>query len=319
MDKAAAGRGFFLIEIERLTKVYARTEHVALRDVSLRIRRGRVFGLLGPNGAGKTTLISILAGLVPKSEGRVLVDGLDLDREPERIKRLIGLVPQHLAFYPTLTVRENLEFYAGILGQRGALRRERIDDCVAVADLGRHLDRCADTLSGGLKRRLNLAIGLLNRPALLFLDEPTVGIDPQSRHFILQSLLALKDAGMTIVYTSHYLEEVRQICDDLAIIDAGRIVAGGTLAELLAADGDTLRFELEEALDEAGQGLLGEMLAAPVRREGAGRFAARVPPEAVERLLNGLRERGLRLRSLHYGSQDLERLYLSLTSTEPRD
>lgn len=309
-----------MIQIEHLSKVYVRPRHVALRDVSLHIPRGRVFGLLGPNGAGKTTLISILAGILPKSGGRVLVDGLDLDREPARIKSLIGFVPQHLAFYPTLTARENLDFYAGVLGFKGAARRARIDECAAITDLGKHLDRRAGTFSGGLKRRLNFAIGLLNKPALLFLDEPTVGIDPQSRHFILQSLLALKAAGMTIIYTSHYLEEVQQICDELAIIDAGRIVVQGPMVELLdRSGGDSLRFELDAPLDESGLTALSAQLSAPVQRDGPNAFAVSASPEAIERLLAYLRGQGLVLRNLRYGAQDLEQVYLRLTNAGLRE
>jgi len=193
-----------------------------LDGVSLAIPDGSIFGLLGPNGAGKTTLISILCGLRRPAAGRVAVE-----------RRAIGLVPQELAFYPMLTVRENLGFFGGVQNLGGARLRERLDAVVAFARLEGVLERRAAELSGGLKRRLNLAIGLLTEPDLVLLDEPTVGVDPQSRAFLLESIGALRSPARHILYTSHYMEEVQAICDHVAIIDAGRVLAAGPLAAVL--------------------------------------------------------------------------------------
>ena len=223
-----------LIEISGVSKVYPRAPAPALDRVTLAIPDACIFGLLGPNGAGKTTLLSVLLGLVRKDAGTGQIAGHDMDRELPAIRRLCGFAPQDLAFYPMLTVDENLRFYAAAGGLSGALLRERIRSAVDTGLLREHLDRRADELSGGLKRRLNLALSLLHAPRILFLDEPTVGLDPQSRAFILDVIRALRDRGLTVVYTSHYMDEVQQICDRIAVLDHGRVLAEGRLSELLS-------------------------------------------------------------------------------------
>ena len=223
-----------LVEISGVAKRYRDAETRALDGVNLAIGEGALFGLLGPNGAGKTTLISILLGLVRKDAGSVRIAGHDLDADLAAARRLCGLAPQDFGFYPTLTVEENLRFYAGAGGLAGATLAERLDFALATAQLGEHRAKRARDLSGGLKRRLNLALGLLHAPRLLVLDEPTVGVDPQSRAFILDTVRKLRDErGVTVLYTSHYMDEVQQLCDRVAILDAGRVLAEGSLAELL--------------------------------------------------------------------------------------
>jgi ABC-2 type transport system ATP-binding protein len=223
-----------LIEIDGVAKRYRHAETRALDGVSLSIEPGTIFGLLGPNGAGKTTLISVLLGLVRKDEGRVRVAGRDMDRELPAIRRLCGLAPQELGFYPMLTVEENLRFYGAAGGLAGAALTERVGFACATAQLEQQRRKRAGVLSGGLKRRLNLALSLLHAPRILVLDEPTVGVDPQSRAFILGVIRRLRDEqGLTVIYTSHYMEEVQELCDRVAIMDHGRVLAAGTLAELL--------------------------------------------------------------------------------------
>ncbi len=314
--------GSELIKIQSLSKTYPGSSSPALDSVSLHIGRGMLFGLLGPNGAGKTTLLSVLVGLVRRDDGDVQVDGLDIDRDLAAIKRIFGFVPQDLAFYPMLTVAENLDFFAGVWGVDKARRRQRIADAVETADLGRYLDKRAETLSGGLKRRLNLACGLLNKPGILCLDEPTVGIDPQSRHFILESIRRLAESGMTVIYTSHYMEEVQQLCDHVAIIDQGRILADGPMDELLntgAGSGSTLRVGFGPEVD-------GEALARAATRLGAQLAGRREvvmdvssPEEAVRTLAGRLGEGLPPIQALHYGHRDLEELFLSLTGKRLRD
>jgi ABC-2 type transport system ATP-binding protein len=212
-----------MIEVEGLVKRYG--ERAAVDGISFSVSQGELFGLLGPNGAGKTTTLSILATLLPFDAGRVTLGGHALPREAERLKPLIGLVPQDLALYPPLSAWENLAFFGRIYGLRGATLRERIREALAVVGL---LDRAKDavkTYSGGMKRRLNLAAGLLHRPQILFLDEPTVGVDPQSRNFIFEHVEGLREQGMTIIYTTHYMEEAERLCDRVAIMDQGRILA----------------------------------------------------------------------------------------------
>lgn len=208
--------------------------------MSLTIPDGCIFGLLGPNGAGKTTLLSVLLGLVRKDAGTGTIAGHDMDRELPAIRRICGFAPQELAFYPMLTVSENLAFYAGAGGLAGAQLHERTRAAAEAGQLQDHLDKLADVLSGGLKRRLNLALSLLHAPRILFLDEPTAGVDPQSRAFILDVVRRLRTDGLTVIYTSHYMDEVQQICDRIAILDEGRLLAEGQLGELLAAGHNSL-------------------------------------------------------------------------------
>ncbi len=220
-----------MIEVNGLVKKYG--GRVAVNGVSFCVQEGEIFGLLGPNGAGKTTTISILATLLPPDEGRVTIGGYDLVRETNQIKPLIGFVPQELALYPTLSAWDNLAFFGRIYGLRGTALKERI---AAVLDLVGLRDRAGDavrTFSDGMKRQLNIAAGLIHRPRILFLDEPTVGVDPQSRNFIFEHIERLKAEGMTILYTTHYMKEAERLCDRVAIMDEGRLLALGTPKELI--------------------------------------------------------------------------------------
>jgi ABC-2 type transport system ATP-binding protein len=226
------------IVIERLTHRYAGADTPALNGVDLRIEGGGTFGLLGPNGAGKSTLLSILTGIAPPQSGSIQIGAQRLPNDLDAIKAISALVPQEYAFYPSLTGRENLKFFAGLYRLTPAQWRERLDRCVDVCRLQEVLDRRSEHYSGGLKRRLNLAIGLLAAPRILYLDEPTVGIDAVSRGYILDAIANLKGRGCTIVYTSHYMEEVEQLCDDLAVIDRGQVIARGRVAQLLSKQAD---------------------------------------------------------------------------------
>ena len=224
-----------MIQAHNLSYQYASGGARALDALSLRVPQGSLYGLLGPNGSGKTTFLSLLAGVLPCPQGRLSVDGHDLGRAPAKAQAVSALVPQDLAFYPRLSVQENVDFFAGVMGYAGADARGRVDEALRLAALGHLRGQRAERCSGGLKRRLNIAIGLLNRPLLLLLDEPTVGIDPQSRRFILQSVQEIHAAGTTVVYTSHYMEEVQALCDTIGILDRGRLLAQGALKELLKA------------------------------------------------------------------------------------
>ena len=226
-----------LIQIEGLRKTYRGADKPALVGIDLEVEAGSVFGLLGPNGAGKTTTISILCTLLRPSAGRVRVLGYDIERQAAEVRRRIGLVPQDIALYPSLTLRENLTYFARLHRIPRSEIAPRIDACLEMVGLAEAAGQRVETYSGGMKRRANLAAGILHRPALLFLDEPTVGIDAQSRRLILERLTELKRDGMTLVYTSHYMEEVQQICDRLAIIDAGRVIASGSPQQLVADTG----------------------------------------------------------------------------------
>lgn len=211
-----------MISIDSLNKSY--DNHHALKDLSLQIAKGEIFGLLGINGAGKTTLISILNGISKKDAGTVLVDQFNIDQDLKKIKRISSLIPQKFAFYPTLTAYQNLEYFAAVNGYTGNTLKQRIHYAAETARLTHVLEQKATTFSGGLKRRLNLAIGLLTQPKILYLDEPTAGVDPQTRAKLLDEIRTLSThEGMTIVYTSHYIEEVEYICDHVAILHQGNI------------------------------------------------------------------------------------------------
>jgi ABC-2 type transport system ATP-binding protein len=209
---------------------------VAVDDLTLEVRRGEIFGLLGPNGAGKTTTVSMCVGLLEPSSGSVQIAGRGRPAEPSTRAHL-GLAPQALALYELLSGRENLRFFADLQGLVGAEREQRVDWALDFVGL---VDRAADRVavySGGMKRRLNLAAAILHRPELLFLDEPTVGVDPQSRNALFDNILALRQAGTTIVYTTHYMEEVERLCDRVAILDLGRLLALGSVRELAERHG----------------------------------------------------------------------------------
>jgi ABC-2 type transport system ATP-binding protein len=223
-----------MLAIRQLGYRYPAAETAALDDVSFEAFRGEVLGLLGPNGAGKTTLIAHLAGLLTIQRGEIALDGQALATDRARRPTRIAIAPQEYAFYPSLTVSENLDCFAGVGGLAGPERKVRIAECLAFAQIERYAKTRADRLSGGLKRRLNLAIALLHRPELFLFDEPTVGVDPQSRAFLLEAVRKLAQSGCAVIYTSHYMEEVEAIADRVVFLDEGRVVKQGGLGELLA-------------------------------------------------------------------------------------
>lgn len=223
-----------IIEIRELTKRYKGNDIPAINSLSLDINRGEIFGLLGPNGAGKTTTISILCGLFPPTKGSVQIDGMDIHAHINQIKRIIGVVPQDIALYPTLTARENLTFFGNMYGLRGKSLKEKIDGYLEEFGLSNHANKMVSKYSGGMKRRVNFIAGLLHDPKVIFLDEPTVGIDVQSRLEILTYLKNINKKGTTIIYTSHYMEEAENLCSRVAIIDRGSIISLGNPKELVA-------------------------------------------------------------------------------------
>ncbi|MEI7726312.1 MAG: ABC transporter ATP-binding protein [Bacteroidota bacterium] len=224
-----------IIEIRELTKIYKGAEEPAVNSISLDIFPNEIFGLLGPNGAGKTTTISILCGLFPATSGSVMIDGIDSHTNLEKIKQIIGVVPQDIALYPTLSGRENLTFFGNMYGLHGSELRDKIDHYLSEFGLEKHAGKAVSKYSGGMKRRVNLIAGLLHDPKIIFLDEPTVGIDVQSRVVILDYLKEINKKGVTIIYTSHYMEEAEHLCTRVAIIDRGNIIALDNPKDLLAA------------------------------------------------------------------------------------
>lgn len=223
-----------IIEIQNLKKTYKGADEPAIKGISLDIFKGEVFGLLGPNGAGKTTTISILCGLFSPDQGDVIIDGHSIHSDMESIKKVIGVVPQDIALYPTLTAMENLTFFGNMYGLRGKELKENIQTRLSYFGLEKAAKKPISKYSGGMKRRVNLIAGLLHNPKVIFLDEPTVGIDVQSRMVILDFLKHINESGVTIIYTSHYMEEAENLCSRVAIIDQGNIISIGNPKELVA-------------------------------------------------------------------------------------
>jgi ABC-2 type transport system ATP-binding protein len=223
-----------MLTLSNVRKTFGKT--VAVDGLSLSVRKGEILGLLGPNGAGKSTSVSLSVGLLAPDAGSVVIDG-NLDPAKPEVRQKIGVAPQALALYDALSGEENLRFFGEMYGLSGAVLDQRVTWCLEFVGLTDRRDDLAGGYSGGMKRRLNLAAALIHDPQLLLLDEPTVGVDPQSRNKIFESIEELHRQGRTIIYTTHYMEEAERLCDRIAIIDAGKLLALGTLNELLAAHG----------------------------------------------------------------------------------
>ena len=297
-------------------------DRVAVDDVSFHIAAGETYGLLGPNGAGKTTSIKMVCGILRRDGGRVFVAGEEVDARSLGGKAKIGYVPQDVALYPDLTARENLEFIGRLYRLHGRTLRSRVDEVLDLVDLSDRAEDHVDSFSGGMKRRCNIAAGLMPRPALLVLDEPTVGVDPQSRHAILESVRTLGNAGMAILYTTHYMEEADRVCDRVGIIDRGRLIAEGTRRDLvsmleehdrieLAATGELESFasacRMIEGIDGA---TVSDSHVQLLAREGRSRLGAVF--EAAE-------HHGAIVNSVDVIEPDLEAVFLHLTGTALRE
>ena len=302
-------------------------DRVAVDDVAIRIAAGESYGLLGPNGAGKTTTISLLLGLLARDGGTIRVAGADLDTDPGAARRAIGFVPQEVALYPDLTARENLRFFGRLYGLRRAALASRIDEALDLVGLADRADEQVETYSGGMRRRVNIAAGLLHRPSLLVLDEPTVGVDPQSRNAILEGVARLNAEGLAILYTSHYMEEVERLCDRVGIIDRGRMIAEGTRRELIAAIGSHDRVDLvvDGDLSAARTALaavpqVGEVVVAP-DPDGATvlRALAEDARTLLPTMLQALDAAGASATSVQVVEPNLEAVFLHLTGRALRD
>src|SRR3990172_1471616 len=230
------------IEAQHLRKNFGDLQ--AVQDVTFAVQAGEILSLLGPNGAGKSTTISMLSGLLEPTDGEAFVMGHSIRREPMAAKAALGVVPQDIALYPDLTARENLIFWGKMYGMRGRTLKQRVDEVLDVIGLTDRQQHRVDTFSGGMKRRVNIGVALLHKPKVVIMDEPTVGIDPQSRRHILDNVKELNRQGMTVLYTTHYMEEAQELSDQIAIMDKGRVIAYGTHDELLKLVGQQTRIDL---------------------------------------------------------------------------
>jgi len=317
---AAKGPGAAVLEVRGLRKVFG--DLVAVDGVSFAVREGEIFGFLGPNGAGKTTTISMICGLLAPTEGEILVGGRPAREDPRAVKRQLGVVPQEVALYDELSARQNLEFWGGIYGLKGEALRSRLAIVLAQVGLAERAREPVKNFSGGMKRRLNLALGLIHDPRLILLDEPTVGIDPQARHNILEVVREVVRTGRTVLYTTHYLEEAESLCDRLAIIDHGRILAQGTVAELKAQLGEGSLLSLRGAftaarLQEAVARL--DLLTPVEMSEGRALLLVARGSDGVGRALEALYREDLGIEGVTIKEPSLEDLFLKLTGRELRD
>jgi ABC-2 type transport system ATP-binding protein len=306
------------IKLVNLSKRFGKT--LALNAVTLQVNEGDIFGLLGPNGAGKTTLLSIISTLLEPTSGQVRIWGRLLDRRDRDVRRSLGIVPQELAIYPELTGRENLAFFGELYHVRGAELATCVAETLAAVGLQDRADERASTYSGGMKRRLNLGAALVHRPTLLLLDEPTTGVDPQSRSHIFDEVRRLNAAGVTVVYTSHYMEEVQALCSRVGILDHGRLIACDTLANLLKQLPGLIRFrvaQLSPALRERIKDLADVRL---LERDGRPiELECHDVKTTLVQVLSLLQELRVELTSLEMEEPNLERVFLHLTGRALRD
>jgi ABC-2 type transport system ATP-binding protein len=305
------------LKVNDLRKSYGDT--TALDGVSFEVHEGELFGLLGPNGAGKTTLLSILSCLLSPDAGEARLAGQLLSPANRPVRPLIGVVPQELAIYGELTARENLIFFGELYGVRGDVLRRRVDDILAAVALADRANDRASTFSGGMKRRLNLGVALAHAPRLLLLDEPTVGVDPQSRNRIFEEVRRLNAEGVTVVYTSHYMEEVQALCPRVGIMDHGRLVACAGLQELLQHLPGLVRFRVPLATPALRERLKGLPDCTLAESDNTLELECRDMKGTLLRMVAILNEAQVELISLETEEPNLERVFLHLTGRALRD
>ena len=305
-----------MISIQQLVFQYSAAQPLFDR-FDLQLNRGELFGLVGPNGAGKSTLISLICGLLTPHSGQIKIDGLDINNNRKEILKRLAVVPQEYSFYPKLTAIENLKFFAslypGLEDKQGA-----IDRAIQLTGIESFAKRLAKSYSGGMKRRLNMAIGLLNKPDLLILDEPTVGIDPQSRHFILQAIREINEQGTTVLYTSHYMEEIEQLCHRVAIMDHGCILSSGSLEDILGHHA-RLKIRLGQPSDSDKQKIQQVCTEFSLQQTNNILVGEKFDTEHVQNIITRLNESGLAVEYVEYGKQSLESLFFELTDTRLRE
>ena len=305
-----------MIEVRQLVKSFGDVQ--ALAGVEFAVREGEIFGLLGPNGAGKTTTISVIAGLLAADSGSVRVGGMDIRAEGKRVRAMMGVVPQDIALYEELTARENLRFWGALYGLRGTALRDAVEAALETVDLAERGNDAVRAYSGGMKRRLNLAVGLIHDPKIILLDEPTLGIDPQARISVLDIIKRRVSRGMTAIYTTHYLDEAEKLCDRIAIIDHGRILAAGTLAELTALAGEEIVVTITgDFTADAARPLLAGLAGARVEDRLARISTAR--SAEIGALLGRFFAAGLRVGDVSIAEPSLEGVFIKLTGRELRD
>ena len=313
-----------VVEVRNLVKRYLPENILAVDGVSFDIQEGEIFSLLGPNGAGKTTTISMLSCLLKPTEGDALIGGYSIVHDPMAVKRTIGIVPQEIALYDPLSARQNLVFWGEMYGLGGHELSQRVEAVLEQIGLTDKANLPIRTYSGGMKRRVNIGVGLLHRPRVLYMDEPTVGIDPQSRRNILDTVKELNRQGMTVLYTTHYMEEAQELSDRVGIIDHGQLIALGTQRELtqLIGEHETLRLHLGEGQDPEPLAAALRALPDVIQVSATDGQVVLIVPEAEDTLPGAItraNELGVRVRSVDMEEPNLEAVFLHLTGRALRD
>jgi ABC-2 type transport system ATP-binding protein len=313
-----------LLEVSHLRKTFG--QFVAVEDVSFHVAAGEVFGLLGPNGAGKSTTMNMIVGVLAPNSGTICLNGQVLDPENREMRMALGVVPQDLAIYPDLTARENLHFFGRLYGIGGRELKKRISEALSRTGLTSRADDRSVNFSGGMKRRLNFGVALLHRPKLLILDEPTVGVDPQSRAHLLDSVRSLSAEGVAAVYASHYMEEVESLCQRVAIVDRGRVLACDNLQTLLSRMSADLCLHVSKPAAGFAEKLNGLGRLEPESNGSATIVVSRqrvdeAHPlnETLTRIIDLLNRSHVDLRGVETNDANLERLFLQLTGSRLRD
>lgn len=311
------------LTVKNLIKNYG--DFCAVDNLSFSVYEGEIFGLLGPNGAGKSTTMNVITSLSDFSKGSVSVNGMDIVKEKDRVKQIIGMVPQEIALYPFLSAEENVKFFASLYGIRGAALKEAAAEALEFVGLSDRSKMKPKQMSGGMKRRLNIACGIAHSPRLIIMDEPTVGVDAQSREHILNSIKVLRERGATVIYTSHYMNEVESICDRIAIIDRGKFVACGTEQELVSivSDSSILKIVTEFPANFDRDGFIGEMRKLPdVKsvRLNENEVALELGRNCRDftMFLERFSKQGLPVTGITSESMNLEDIFISLTGKELR-
>ncbi|AQP96057.1 MULTISPECIES: ABC transporter ATP-binding protein [Bacillus] len=310
-----------MLELKKLTKKY--DDFTAVNNISLTVEDGEVFGLLGPNGAGKSTMVSMISTVLAPTSGTIKVDNKSLKEKPIEIKKIMGVVPQDLALYETLSAKDNLNFFGSLYGLKGKKLKERTDEVLEIIELTDKKNQNVSEFSGGMKRRVNIGVALMNNPKLLILDEPTVGIDPQSRNHILETVKRLnKEKGMTVIYTSHYMEEVEYLCEKVAIVDHGSLIALGTKEELKenlnACDTLTVTFK---GADEKALSRINSITGidkVTVDHKQISMLVSTKERNIIE-IVDDIKNLGIDLTSFKYEEVNLESIFLQITGKNLRD
>lgn len=311
-----------VLEVSQLTKRFRDFE--AVKNVSFSVQKGESFGLLGPNGAGKTTTIQMISGLFPPSSGTIDIAGVDMVRQPKQGQALLGIVPQEIALYQTMSARENLSFWGRMYGLRGNHLQKRINEVLEIIGLTDRSREKVETFSGGMKRRVNIGAAILHNPELLIMDEPTVGIDPQSRSHILETVKQLNTEGMTVIYTSHYMEEVEYLCEKIGIMDQGEFITSGTISELRETIGDRSRIVMHfsRALHlENIKAILSPSIPEKDLSLNQDELAIfhQEPQKVLSELIQSVTGAGLEIISVEVVEPNLESVFLHLTGRSLRD